>query len=129
MATMRSERRGFYVSLFPSEDLRDLFLVILFLPGAARPRLLARAPSTFGNHRPVSLCAAAHFSILLAFFFVQRSFNYWLSAMPFCCTPTDVFGCATWTSAVAAGIVASWQRFRRAAIICLARHARGIRFQ
>ena len=76
---------AFYVFTLPLlEDWRDLFMLILFLTavvtgmvylGARRagfPRLAAAR---------ISRGAAAHFSVLLAFFFVQRAMNYWLGAL------------------------------------------------
>jgi len=73
---------AFYVFTLPLfEDWRDLFMLILFLTAAVTGVVYwARGAMDFRNSPPrISRGAAAHFSVLLAFFFVQRAMNYWLA--------------------------------------------------
>jgi uncharacterized protein len=73
---------GFYVFTLPLlEELRDLFLMLLFLVGAVTVAVYwARGSIDFRESPPrVSPSAASHLSVLLAFFFVQRAYSYWLS--------------------------------------------------
>ena len=73
---------GFYVFNLPLlEELRDLFLVILFLSAAATAATYwSRGSIDFRESPPrVSPAAATHLSILLALFFVQRAMSYWLA--------------------------------------------------
>ena len=73
---------AFYVFTLPLlEDWRDLFMLILFLAaGVTGVVYWARGAIDFRNSPPrISRGAAAHFSVLLAVFFVQRAMNYWLA--------------------------------------------------
>ncbi len=73
---------AFYVFTLPLlEDWRDLFMLILFLTAVVTGMVFwARGALDFRDSPPrISRGAAAHFSVLLAFFFVQRAMNYWLS--------------------------------------------------
>ena len=73
---------GFYVFTIPLlEDIRDLALLILFLSAAMAGAIYwARGSLDFKETPPrVSHAAAAHFSVLLGLFFVQRAFSYWMS--------------------------------------------------
>jgi len=73
---------GFYVFQLPMlETLRDLFLVILFLAAAVGIGIhWMRGSLDFRESPPrISNSAAAHISVLLGFFFVQRAYSYWLS--------------------------------------------------
>jgi uncharacterized membrane protein (UPF0182 family) len=73
---------SFYVFTLPLlEDWRDLFMLILFLTAAATGIVYwARGALDFRESPPrISRGAAAHFSVLLAVFFVQRAMNYWLA--------------------------------------------------
>jgi uncharacterized protein len=73
---------SFYVFTLPLlEDWRDLFMLILFLTAAATGIVYwARGALDFRESPPrISRGAAAHFSVLLAVFFVPRAMNYWLA--------------------------------------------------
>jgi uncharacterized membrane protein (UPF0182 family) len=73
---------GFYVFTLPLlEGFRDLFLVILFLAAAVGIGIQwMRGGLDFRESPPrISPAAAAHISVILAIFFIQRAFNYWLS--------------------------------------------------
>jgi uncharacterized membrane protein (UPF0182 family) len=73
---------AFYVFTLPLfEDWRDLFMLVLFLTAAVTGVVYwARGAMDFRSSPPrISRGAAAHFSVLLAFFFVQRAINYWLA--------------------------------------------------
>jgi uncharacterized membrane protein (UPF0182 family) len=72
---------GFYVFTLPLlEDLSNLFLLIVFLAGAAAVAIYwARGSLDFAESPPRVLPqAAGHLSVLLGLFFVQRAFSYWL---------------------------------------------------
>ena len=73
---------AFYVFTLPLfEDWRDLFMLILFLTAVVTGMVYwARGAMDFRDSPPrISRGAAAHFSVLLAVFFVQRAMNYWLA--------------------------------------------------
>jgi len=73
---------GFYVFALPLlEDWRDLFMLILFLTAVVTGIIYwARGALDFRESPPrIAGGAAAHFSVLLAVFFVQRAMNYWLA--------------------------------------------------
>ncbi|HUA34396.1 MAG TPA: UPF0182 family protein [Candidatus Binataceae bacterium] len=73
---------GFYIFSVPFlEELRDLFLVLLFLMTAATVGVYwSRGSIDFRESPPrISPAAATHLSILLALFFVQRAMSYWLA--------------------------------------------------
>jgi uncharacterized protein len=73
---------AFYVFTLPLlEDWRDLFMLILFLTAVVTGIVFwARGALDFRDSPPrISRGAAAHFSVLFAFFFVQRAMNYWLA--------------------------------------------------
>jgi len=73
---------AFYVFTLPLlEDWRDLFMLILFLTVAVTGVVYwARGAMDFRDSPPrISRGAAAHFSVLLAVFFLQRAVNYWLA--------------------------------------------------
>ncbi len=73
---------GFYVFTLPLlETLRDLFLLILFFAAAAGVGIhWMRGSLDFRESPPrISASAAGHISVLLAIFFLQRAFSYWLS--------------------------------------------------
>ncbi len=73
---------AFYIFTLPLlEDWRDLFMLILFLTAVVTGIVFwARGALDFRDSPPrISRGAAAHFSVLLAFFFVQRAMNYWLA--------------------------------------------------
>ncbi len=72
---------GFYVFTLPLlEQLRDLFLLLLFLAvGVTGAVYWARGAVDFRETPPrISPAAITHFSVLLGLFFVQRAFGYWL---------------------------------------------------
>jgi uncharacterized membrane protein (UPF0182 family) len=72
---------GFYVFTLPLlEDWRDLFLLILFLTAAMTAAVYwARGSLDFRESPPqITLSCAAHLSVLLGIFFLQRAMNYWL---------------------------------------------------
>jgi uncharacterized protein len=73
---------GFYIFSLPLlEDWRDLFLLILFLTTALTAVIYwARGALDFRDSPPrIAPAAAAHLSVLLGVFFVQRAMNYWLA--------------------------------------------------
>jgi uncharacterized membrane protein (UPF0182 family) len=73
---------AFYVFTLPLlEDWRDLFMLVLFLAAAVTGVVYwARGAMDFRDSPPrISGGAAAHFSVLLAVFFLQRAMNYWLA--------------------------------------------------
>ena len=73
---------GFYVFTLPLlEELRDLFLVILFLSAAmAAVVYWIRGALDFRESPPrISPAAGVHASVLLGIFFLQRAMSYWLS--------------------------------------------------
>ncbi|MGC1343804.1 MAG: UPF0182 family protein, partial [Candidatus Binataceae bacterium] len=73
---------GFYVFTLPLlEDFRDLFLLIIFLAGAAAVAVYwVRGALDFRESPPrVAPGAAAHLSVILGFFFLQRAMSYWLA--------------------------------------------------
>ena len=73
---------GFYIFSLPFlEELRDLFLVLLFLMAAATIGVYwSRGSIDFRESPPrISPAAATHLSVLLALFFVQRAMSYWLA--------------------------------------------------
>ena len=73
---------GFYVFKLPLlESWRDLFLVILVLAAAVGGGIhWMRGSLDFRETPPrISNAAATQISVLLAFFFLQRAFSYWLS--------------------------------------------------
>jgi uncharacterized membrane protein (UPF0182 family) len=72
---------GFYVFSLPwLQDLRDLFLWVIILSAALSAGIYwLRQGLDFTESPPrVSASATAHLSVLLAAFFVQRAFSYWL---------------------------------------------------
>jgi len=72
---------GFYVFTVPLlEELRDLFLMLIVLStGVAIAVYWARGALDFKETPPrVSPGAAAHLSVLLGLFFIQRAMSYWL---------------------------------------------------
>src|ERR1700689_594753 len=72
---------GFYIFTVPLlEELRDLFLMLIVLAaGMAIAVYWARGALDFKESPPrVSPGAAAHLSVLLGLFFVQRAMNYWI---------------------------------------------------
>ena len=72
---------GFYIFTVPLlEELRDLFLMLIVLAsGIAIAVYWARGALDFKESPPrVSPGAAAHLSVLLGLFFVQRAMNYWI---------------------------------------------------
>jgi uncharacterized membrane protein (UPF0182 family) len=73
---------GFYVFRLPFwQELRDLFLTVLVLATAVAGAVYwARGSIDFRESPPhVSGSCAAHASVLLALFFLQRAMNYWLA--------------------------------------------------
>jgi uncharacterized protein len=73
---------GFYIFSLPLlEEMRDLFLMLLFLTAATTAGMYwARGSIDFRESPPrVSPAAATHLSVLLALFFVQRAVTYWLA--------------------------------------------------
>ncbi|HYL58345.1 MAG TPA: UPF0182 family protein [Candidatus Acidoferrales bacterium] len=73
---------GFYIFTLPLlEELRDLLLVIIFLAAAMAAAVYwARGSLDFRESPPrVTSGAAAHLSVMLGLFFLQRAFSYWLS--------------------------------------------------
>src|SRR5262249_4809246 len=72
---------GFYVFTLPLlQDFGDLFLLIIFLAGAVAAGVYwARGAVDFRESPPrISTGAAAHLSVLLGLFFIQRAYGYWL---------------------------------------------------
>jgi uncharacterized protein len=73
---------GFYVFAMPFfEEMRDLFLVILVLAAiVAGVVYWVRGSLDFRESPPqISRPCAAHLSVLLGLFFIQRAFSYWIS--------------------------------------------------
>lgn len=73
---------GFYVFALPLlEDLRDLFMLVLFFTIALTGAIYwARGSLDFRESPPnISPSCAAHLSVLAGFFFLQRALNYWIS--------------------------------------------------
>jgi len=73
---------GFYVFTLPLlEELRDLFLMILVLTAASTTAVYwARGSLDFRKSPPqITSACAAHLSVLLGIFFVQRTMSYWLA--------------------------------------------------
>jgi uncharacterized protein len=73
---------GFYVFQLPLlEELRDLFLLILFLSAAVSVGLYwARGAIDFRESPPrIESGVTAHLSVLLGLFFVQRAMSYWVA--------------------------------------------------
>jgi uncharacterized membrane protein (UPF0182 family) len=73
---------GFYVFTLPLlEELRDLFLMILVLTAASTTAVYwARGSLDFRKSPPqITSACAAHLSVLLGIFFVQRAVSYWLA--------------------------------------------------
>ncbi|HTT77591.1 MAG TPA: UPF0182 family protein [Candidatus Binataceae bacterium] len=73
---------GFYVFTMPLlEELRDLFLIILILAAVVAGVVYwIRGSLDFRESPPqVSPSAAAHLSVLLGIFFIQRAFSYWIA--------------------------------------------------
>jgi uncharacterized membrane protein (UPF0182 family) len=73
---------GFYVFSLPFlEELRDLFLMILVLTtGLATAIYWARGSLDFRKSPPqITPACAAHLSVLLGVFFVQRTVSYWIA--------------------------------------------------
>ena len=73
---------GFYVFTLPLlEELRDLFLMILVLTAASTTAVYwARGSLDLRKSPPqITSACAAHLSVLLGIFFVQRTMSYWLA--------------------------------------------------
>jgi uncharacterized protein len=73
---------GFYVFSLPLfEELRDLFLTILILTAIVTVAIYwIRGSLDFRESPPqIAPACAAHLSVLLGFFFLQRAFGYWLA--------------------------------------------------
>ncbi len=73
---------GFYVFTLPLlGDLRDLFLLVLFLASAMAAGIYwIRGTLDFRESPPrISPGAAAHLSVLVGIFFLQRAMSYWIS--------------------------------------------------
>ena len=73
---------GFYVFTLPLlEDLRDLFLTLLVLAGGLAIAVYwVRGALDFRESPPhIAPQCAAHLSVLLGLFFLQRALNYWLA--------------------------------------------------
>ena len=73
---------GFYVFTLPLlQELRDLFLMILVLTAASTTAVYwARGSLDFRKSPPqITSACAAHLSVLLGIFFVQRTMSYWLA--------------------------------------------------
>jgi len=73
---------GFYVFTLPLlEELCDLFLMILVLTAASSTAVYwARGSLDFRKSPPqITPACAAHLSVLLGIFFVQRTMSYWLA--------------------------------------------------
>ena len=73
---------GFYIFSLPLlEEFRDLFMVLVVLSAAMAIAVYwARGALDFKETPPrVTQGAAAHLSVLLGLFFVQRAMSYWLS--------------------------------------------------
>ncbi len=73
---------GFYVFRLPFlEEIRDLFLTLIILSAALSGVIYwARGAVDFRESPPrIASGCAAHFSVLLGIFFLQRAFAYWVS--------------------------------------------------
>jgi len=73
---------GFYVLTLPMlEEIRDLLLVIIMLAAAVALGIYwIRGALDFRESPPrITRGAAAHVSVLLSLFFLQRAFSYWIS--------------------------------------------------
>jgi len=73
---------GFFVFMLPLlEELRDLLLLVLFLTSALTVAIYwARGALDFRESPPqISSGCAAHLSVLLGIFFLQRAFSYWIA--------------------------------------------------
>lgn len=73
---------GFYVFSLPLlSDLRDLFLLVLFLASAMAAGIYwLRGTLDFRESPPqIGSGAAAHLSVLAGIFFLQRAISYWIS--------------------------------------------------
>ncbi len=73
---------GFYVFTLPLlEELRDLFLMILVLTAVLTTAVYwTRGALDFRKSPPlIAPACAAHLSVLLGLFFVQRAMSYWLA--------------------------------------------------
>jgi uncharacterized protein len=73
---------GFYIFTLPLlGELRDLFLMILVLTAALTAAVYwARGALDFRESPPqITRSCAAHLSVLLGIFFLQRAVNYWLA--------------------------------------------------
>jgi len=73
---------GFYVFVLPLfEELRDAVLLVIFLAGAVAAAVYwSRGALDFRETPPrIAPAVAAHASILLGLFFVQRAFGFWLA--------------------------------------------------
>jgi uncharacterized membrane protein (UPF0182 family) len=73
---------GFYVFTLPLlEDLRDLLLMVLVLTAMLTAAVYwARGALDFRDSPPrITPLCAAHLSVLLGVFFLQRAFGYWLA--------------------------------------------------
>jgi uncharacterized membrane protein (UPF0182 family) len=73
---------GFYVFRLPLlEEIRDLFLTLVILSAVLSGVIYwARGALDFRESPPrIAGGCAAHFSVLLAVFFLQRAFAYWVS--------------------------------------------------
>ena len=73
---------GFYVFTLPLlEELRDLFLIVLMLSAIVAGAVYwIRGSLDFRESPPqISRPCAAHLSVLLGIFFIQRAFSYWIS--------------------------------------------------
>ncbi|HEX3408858.1 MAG TPA: UPF0182 family protein, partial [Candidatus Binataceae bacterium] len=72
---------GFFVFTLPLlQDLRDLFMLIIFFTAALTGAIYwARGSLDFRESPPnVSSPCAAHLSVLAGIFFVERALNYWI---------------------------------------------------
>src|SRR5579863_73946 len=73
---------SFFVFALPLlEELRDLFLTVLVLASIVTAAIYwVRGSLDFRESPPqISPSCAAHFSVLLGIFFLQRAFGYWLA--------------------------------------------------
>src|SRR5262249_34767942 len=73
---------GFYVFALPLlEELRDAVLLVIFLAGAVAAAVYwSRGALDFRETPPrIAPAVAAHASVLLGLFFVQRAFGFWLA--------------------------------------------------
>ncbi|MGH7932407.1 MAG: UPF0182 family protein, partial [Candidatus Binataceae bacterium] len=72
---------SFYVFTLPLlEDWQNLFLLVLFLTAAVTVAIYwARGALDFRDSPPqITPACAAHLSVLLGIFFIQRAYGYWL---------------------------------------------------